>query len=480
MPEMQVSRRRFFGLGTSAAVLAGMPAGLSIATGQAKAQQTTCGLLGGFEALADSVNNAVSFAYRMMDAYASGSTVRLSQSYSDGGLQATGFTYDNAVLIHALLASEDPDNLPRAEVLGRGLLHAQATNFPIADGRFAQAYFVNAPDKSGAYISPAAYPFYFYSSAVGDQAWAGMALAQLYARTKNRSYLAGALKVGNWIVRNAYSTKGSGGYSFGTTINPSNQSVPSTNGKSTEHNIDTYAFFTMLKKLTDDGDAENGRTWGSLAEHAIVFLRSMFNPNGPYFFTGTLGDQISINYYPVPEDCQTWSFMSLEGSNIDLPTHKNTIDWALSHLKATDRASAPHSQVPAGETFSGLVFDTASLNTTSDDPDAVWLEGTAHAAAALAARILQGRDGFAMLISDVQKALELLQDCQHAQQLLGAGQTVNGKPIPAGTGLVAATSTMDTGFGYTYGNALHIGATGWFLLAGYAGNPFRLGYRLIA
>jgi hypothetical protein len=33
---------------------------------------------------------------------------------------------------------------------------------------------------------------------------------------------------------------------------------------------------------------------------------------------------------------------------------------------------------------------------------------------------------------------------------------------------------LDTGFGYTYGPSLHIGATGWYLLGALAGNPFQL------
>ena len=37
---------------------------------------------------------------------------------------------------------------------------------------------------------------------------------------------------------------------------------------------------------------------------------------------------------------------------------------------------------------------------------------------------------------------------------------------------------MDTGFGYSYGPSLLIGATGWYLLGGLAANPFQLGYRV--
>jgi hypothetical protein len=53
---------------------------------------------------------------------------------------------------------------------------------------------------------------------------------------------------------------------------------------------------------------------------------------------------------------------------------------------------------------------------------------------------------------------------------------VNGVTIPVGEGLLASTSVVDTGFGYTYGPSLHIGATGWYLIAAQGGNPFQLGY----
>ena len=200
-----------------------------------------------------------------------------------------------------------------------------------------------------------------------------MALAQLYLRTKKAAYLAAAIKVANWIVTNTYNTLGPGGYSFGTIINPQNQSEPSTNGKSTEHNIDTFAFFTMLVEITHGGKAANGKTWASLAEHALAFVLAMYNSEGGFFYTGTDSDQITVNPSPIPEDCQTWSYLALLDNRL-----KQTIDYALRNLQATDRAAAPDSSLTGSEKFTGLVFDSASLTTTADDPDAVWLEGTAH------------------------------------------------------------------------------------------------------
>jgi hypothetical protein len=465
-----ISRRKFFGFGFGAAAVAGI-APLTL-TQPAHAVVPNSNLGDIANSYFGSIERALQFQNMMMDAYASGSTVRLIQSYADqSGLESTAFTYDNAVSIHAYLLEGSRDSLARAEVLGQGLIYAQANNFPFNDGRFAQAYFVNQPSASGAYITPAAFPFYFYTSAVGDQSWAGMALAQLYRRTGNKSYLTAALLVANWIVTNTYNTLGPGGYSFGTNINQYNQSVPSTNGKSTEHNIDTYAFFTMLADLTRGGSANNGTSWKGLAAHALSFVIAMYNATDGYFFTGTEGDQISINYYPVPEDCQTWSYLALLANR-----YQQTIDWALANLQTTDTAASRDSSLTGTESFTGMVFDSASLNTPTYDPNAVWLEGTSHTIAALVARSIAGKESLRDRFQDLQTALKFVNTCESAQAELGAGQTVNGAAIPLGEGLVASTSVMDTGFGYTYGPSKHIGATGWYLIAARGGNPFQLGY----
>ena len=462
--------RKSLALGAAAAALS------LLALARSAQAQLPANSGGAFENAANyraSVEKAYQFQNTMMDAYASGNTVRLAQSYSDQALGATAFTYDNAVAIDAYMVRGGHDDVARAEVLGNGLIYAQATNFPFNDGRFAQAYFVNTPatDGSGAYITPAGFPFYFYGSAVGDQAWAGMALAQLYRRTGQAQYLTAALKVANWIVANTYNTLGPGGYSFGTYINQYNQSVPSPNGKSTEHNIDTYAFFSMLAEITHNGVAANGSSWKSLARHALDFVLAMYNPAGGYFYTGTLGDQITVNPSPIPEDCQTWSYLALLNNR-----YANTIDWALANLQTTDTAASPHSSLTGSEKITGMVFDTASLTTSFADPNAVWLEGTAHTVAALIARIIAGRGSLASRFSELKTVQLLVNNSQEAQAELGAGQTVNGASIPVGEGLVASTSVMDTGFGYTYGPSLHIGATGWYLIAIQAGNPFQLGY----
>ena len=438
-----------------------------------------------------SVNLSYNFLSTMMDAYASGDTVRLIQSYSDqlfGAGYPVAFTYDNAVAIHAYLASGCAEELQRAIVLGNGLIHAQANNFPINDGRFAQAYYVGSADSSGTYITPAASPFYLYSSTVGDQAWAGMALAQLYARTDNAAYLTAALKTANWIVENAYDTQGPGGYRFGTNINQFNQSVPSGNGKSTEHNIDAYAFFTMLATLTQNGNAANGESWSSLASHALTFVQAMYNTTGGFFYTGTNADQVTIFKDIIAEDAQMWSYLALRDH-----AYAHSIHWVTGNLITADTPAAPNSALTGDVAILGVTFGSASLASLPSngfDSHAVWLEGTGNAVAALFRR---AKDVFDNPDNDKNTALRLeakrdrgdgelfLSNISTAQAVLGANQTVNNHALTPGQGIVAATGTLDTGFGQVsadrvlYLPRLHIGATGWYVIAAHAADPFKLG-----
>ena len=256
-----------------------------------------------------------------MDAYAQGSTTRLSQSYSDEiGLESTAFVYDNAVEIMSRLVRGLGQDLTRAEVLGNGLLYAQQID-PAADGRVRQAYFVDHPDANGAFIVPSGFPFFFQGSATGDLAWTGMALAQLANRTRQEAYLEGAVRLGNWIFNNTFDTRGAGGYNFTSGANQV---------KSTEHNIDVCALFTMLASLT--GDAA---TWTGRADHARIFVDAMFYAPGGFFFTGTGPDGVSVNpnlsQDNIPEDVQDWSFQAFLNND-----HAASIDWCKTNLAVTD------------------------------------------------------------------------------------------------------------------------------------------------
>lgn len=471
MTKNAISRRSLFASGAGIAGAAGV---LSLAASPAaKASQYSytpeLSLFGKNQAsIAAALDAAYSFLDTMMDAYAQGSTLRLIQSYSDQqGLESTAFTYDNAVVIHAYLVRAESGDAARAEVLGNSLLYAQQNN-SYGDGRLFQAYFVNAPDAHGAYIQTAGAPFYFTGSAVGDMACAGMALSQLYHRTRNSNYLTGAVSLGNWIVNNAYSTVGAGGYTAGRD-NGNNKLTY----KSTEHNIDTYAFFTMLATLT--GTA----TWTTLAQWAANFVASMWNSTGGFFWTGTGNDGVTTNTSNIPEDVQTWSYLAFLDN-----TYAASLQWVTTNLMTIDTPQTINSKLSGntrilGETYASLSLRELTPSESYDqppDPNAVWLEGTAHTVAALLARsrLLQNDPTFK---TDLATVILLLENIGIAQRTLGAGQTVGGTPLPAGQGIVASSSVLNGGFGSSYYPNLHIGATGWSAIAAQLANPFRLGYR---
>jgi hypothetical protein len=447
-----------------------------------------------------SLQKAYQFLDIMMDAYAQGATIRLSQSYSDEiNLESTAFVYDNAVEIMARLLRGSGQDLSPAQILGNGLLYAQQID-PAGDGRVRQAYFVDSPDANGAFIALSGFPFFFQGSATGDLAWTGMALAQLANRTRTQAYLDGAVRLGNWIFNNTFDTRGAGGYNF--TSGPGQV-------KSTEHNIDVFAFFTMLARLTGDS-----ATWLDRANHARVFVDAMFDAAGGFFFTGTGPDGVSVNPHlsqdNIPEDVQDWSFQAFLNND-----HAMSIDWCKTNLAVTDTPQTYNSNlIPARNNnnltsnirVSGVTFATQSMRppltpngnagacilAPSDPfsnqpcPSAVWLEGTAHLAAALLSRRLPKNRDIDGFNGDLDTARTLLQNIRVAQNNLGRGQHVGGgqpfigagKPAQAisdGLGILAATSELNTGFGFSFKHFLHVGATGWYAIAAQAGNPFQLG-----
>jgi hypothetical protein len=437
------------------------------------------------KSLAGPVGRAYHYLDVVQDAYVQGGEPRLLQSYNnESGLLTAAFIYDNALAAIAYLANPTVANVRRARLIGDALLWIQANDEKYTDGRVRQAYAagpmlfygggpyfpgLRREDGKAAFL----WPFGFGGSATGDIAWAGLALAQLYVDTRIRKYLDGAVVLGEWIA-DKVSPYDFGGYHGGL------QSDGETPQKwaSTEHNIDAYAFFTLLGHLTKD------RRWAPRANVAADFVRQMWNRADRYFWTGTLGgvdgeDPNDINKGNVPEDVQTWALLGLGERRYD-----PAVDWVTANLANTDASS--------GTPISGVTYSSQAKVLTgpvsgSDLPnnrDAVWLEGNGHTALALLER-----DGH----GDANRARRLLHDTVVAQDRLGAGQTVGrtadaaggklsnpgeggtwtGTPLPARSGIVAASSAFDTGFAFGYFQRQHVGASSWFLMAAQNFNPYR-------
>ncbi|HEY4460197.1 MAG TPA: hypothetical protein VGN81_38165 [Pseudonocardiaceae bacterium] len=364
-----------------------------------------------------SMTAAYTFLDQMMDQHATGSTLRLPQSFTGGYLQKVGYTdsvtYDDALVVDALLARGTTDDLSRARVLGNALLYMQA-NDAKKDGRIRAAYAPNpltSPSKIDATDA---------TSDVGNMAWVGQALVQLYGATGDADYLNGATKIGTWIQTNAVDTRGHGGYTGG--FDDKNTKIT---WKSTEHNLDVYALFSMLATAT--GNA----TWTTRAAAAHTFVVSMWDSVKHLFWTGTGTDGTTTNTDFIPEDTQTWSYLALKD-----PAYASSIDYAIAKLKVTDGA------------FTGVSF-------SSSDRTKVWFEGTAHLADALEFRAGSG---------DAAKATAYTNNIELAQTTA---------PNNDRQGIVAASHDgLKTGDGDKYYASLHTGATAWYLLALRKVDPF--------
>ena len=469
MTEKELSRRRLMQIGISTAVASALS---SVTSGTLAHASNKPPAKPDFDfdfdrdnkSLQLSTSNAYLFLDQMMDAYAQGNTIRLCQSYSDqiagGTFFSTAFVYDNALLVLAYLARGRASDIQRAKIIGNALLYAQQ-NDAMGDGRFRQAYFAGSPDSNGVFVTRGL-PF-FQGSAVDDVAWPGIALAQLYARTGMKAYLDGAVKAATFIETTTRDNVNvpPGGYFFGN----------GQTNKSTEHNIDVYALFTMLARLTSNS------SWLDGAQHAKAFVEAMFDAPSGHFWTGT-SDPTHIFFNNSPEDVQTWSFLAFQDPNFAV-----SLDWVKTNLATTDTTFAFNNGWGtngglrlrvSGVTYASLSKLGTVLGDNSVDADAVWLEGTGHLIAALVSRRLPAKEDIPSFHGDVDLAGSLIENVQIAQNSLGSGQTVHGQSLVVGQGLTASTSVLNTGFGFNYFPYFHIGATSWYLMGVQAANPLRL------
>nr|WP_197709416.1 hypothetical protein [Tessaracoccus timonensis] len=350
--------------------------------------------------------------------YGTGSEMRLARSYQGGffdslpGGFVSSFLYDDALIIMAYLARGLPQDIERASALGDAFVHIQNED-PYADGRTRSSYQADSLQAGVVEIGSS-------SSFTGNQAWVGMALTHLYKATGEQKYLDAALRSAEWIEKNAADR---GHAPYGYTGGQNADAVPFT-FKATEHNIDIAAFFGQLAEVT--GDAK----WEERAATASDFMKAMVSEHG-HLWTGTNPDGVSTNYYPVPEDPQSWSYLTALDDGY-LPA----LQWTVDNLHAQDGA------------YEGPAFSNA-------DVSKVWFEGSGQLALAL-----RHAD------RDREYTESILRSIERAQR-----EAPNGD----GKGIVAASSDgLDTGYGDLYHSSLHTGATAWYLLALSGYNPFQV------
>lgn len=359
-------------------------------------------------------------------------------------LRAVAYTYDNAVAILAFSADGSSDSLRRAELIGDAFVQAANHDRTFTDGRFRTAYMPGdltvAPGwvvngKLGTVPMPGFYlenPDQYYELGdnanvdTGNNAWAMIALLALYKQTGDTNYLIAAENAGQFIQTMRSDAAPYPGYLGGIneaeTASPTNRTY-----KSTEHNLDTYAAFTVLYQIT-------GQTqWLSGAILASNFVESMWETNRGCYLAGTTGDVPDSRNQIVgqlPLDTQTWTILAIPGT---LTRHPNLFN-ALEQYHRNQHDG----------------FDGEDFN---DDLDGVWFEGTSQAAVAYAS------------VGNSLRMDQLRSTVQTAQQI----------PPPYGDGMGIPAASHDgvtSGFGFDLFRRPHVGATSWNIFAQKGFNPF--------
>ena len=388
---------------------------------------------------------------------------RFTQSYFDAGCEAVApFTaahiYDQALVILALLARRQPEDLNRADLLARALVLAQKNDRTFRDGRLRNAYasgelldakqgYARIPGRWNPKVQEFWEDEYSVGTDTGNMAWAGIALAQAYAILPNRDaspYLQASRDIAQWIVSNTKVDDSIGGYSAGldgfekTAGDPTGQKF--SKWRSTEHNIDLVAFFENLAFALKENSQE-ALYWGAQDNHARHFVEKMKNrsPQGQHFWTGVSEDG-TLNKSPIPVDIQSFAVLALKKPN----ENEKALNWALHNCTAC--------RIENGFDFN------------CKDGDGAWWEGTAQVAAALRS------------LNRNSEAVPILSRLGLVQIKSGPARGA----IPAAskcgltTGFTKIWPSSNEALPWLYPNNPHIGATAWYIFAMLGKNPYYL------
>jgi hypothetical protein len=397
----------------------------------------------------------------------------------DLGVRNMANVYDNALALLAFLADGNADSLRRARLLGEAFVYAlrhdrtgetigirnvyAAGDIALPPGWNPKGYRGTVP-AAGFYDENEGFIEIEESRIVdtGNNAWVMLALEALYQKTNDASYLAAARQIGTILRRYRSPAEGCQYLGFRRGIEnvdamsledirkgtkASNENVRQ--GASAEHNLDLYAAYTTLARLT--GEIK----WQQEALHARKLVEQMWDGQVGNYWAGTAdcnriyNPTVNPGTFILPVDVQAWTVMAIPGT-------------LVRHPQVLAGAEQKHRTFHHG--FSGFDFN--------NDRDGVWFEGTAHMSVAY------------LLAQQEEAAAALRRELRTAQQTTSyadAPQVADGYGIPA-----ACHDGLTTGFDppmppppavpnvFHYHRRLHVGATAWNIFAQLRVNPYYL------
>ncbi len=349
----------------------------------------------------------------LVDAASAGPVFLASYPTAEPGpLANTAFLYDNAAAAIALVGCGDK---ARAERIGQAILLSLDNDRFWHDGRLRNAYAAGAagqkPAKLAGWWDKTQNRWledrYQVGSDTGNMAWAMLALLAL-------DHNDAAAKIGDWVA-SLRDQRGAGGFTGGAL---GHEPTPESRAwKSTEHNTDLVAAFTLLADRTGNGK------WRDLAGQARHFVEAMWRADCACFAAGTSEDGVTLNP-TLSLDAQVWPLLALPGAKDRSSAVRATIDKRLA-------------------TQGGYSYGEAK--------DGIWTEGTAQMA------LLQGNQGLHGVIES-QRSPD------------GGYYATNAAQLPTGYGLESDPSKPRL-----YFRLPHLGAAAWAALAETGFNPFSLG-----
>ena len=343
-------------------------------------------------------------------------------------LANVAFVYDNALAGIALLACGDTASARR---IADAVVLAVERDAQYPDGRVRNAYRAGPladgkPVLSGywdagrnQWIADA----YQVSTATGNVAWAALLLLNVDRVAPSPRYTDAAARLLAWTEQRTRATADPDGYQggwYGWGTGDSAQKAQT--WKSTEHNID----IAMTAAWAARGSArpEQARQAGV----ALAFVSRMWSATEQRFYIGTKEDGATIATTGSGLDAQLWPLLAAPPGQC---AWRAGLAWVERNHRFGD----------------GYGF--------SQQPDGIWTEGSAQAAATLVAV-----KGYAP---------------QALWQLLASQRAANGlyyaTPSPRiATGLAIGPDSV--GADFFYYRWPHLGATAWIALAATGWNPF--------
>ncbi len=351
---------------------------------------------------------------RMFDAAPAGPVFLASYPTAEPGpLGNTAFLYDNAAAAIALVGCGEK---AKAERIGQAILLALDNDRFWKDGRLRNAYAAGSmakPAKLSGWWDKAQNRWledrYQVGSDVGNMAWAMLALLSLDAPR----YTEAAKRIGAWVMQ-WDDKRGLGGFTGGVL---GHEPAPEPRRwKSTEHNTDLAAAFTLL------GDRDP-------AGKAARFVEGMWDETSACFAAGTGEDGVARNP-TLSLDAQIWPLLALPGT----AGHTDALLATLQKRLAIE---------------GGYAYGEAR--------DGIWIEGTAQAA------LLQAKLGHE---AEARSLLAVIEKQRAADGLYFATSSPS---LPTGYGLESDPTKPRL-----YFRLPHLGATAWAALAERRFNPFTL------